>query len=66
MVYPDEIQPWSRQTSAGFQMIEVDGDHRFLHRNRALLRSTLCQFGGADQVPAPPVPVVEEVETAAA
>jgi surfactin synthase thioesterase subunit len=34
MVYTDEIREWSRHTDGGFQLIEVDGDHWFLNRNR--------------------------------
>jgi acyl transferase domain-containing protein/NADPH:quinone reductase-like Zn-dependent oxidoreductase/surfactin synthase thioesterase subunit len=41
MVYRDEMEPWAAQTSAGFRIHDVDGDHWFLHRHRALLRQTL-------------------------
>ena len=34
MVYTDEIREWERHTGAGFELIEVDGDHWFLNRNR--------------------------------
>jgi surfactin synthase thioesterase subunit/acyl carrier protein len=44
MVYRDEMTPWASQTSAGFQLTDVDGDHWFLHRHRVLLRQTLQQI----------------------
>jgi NADPH:quinone reductase-like Zn-dependent oxidoreductase/surfactin synthase thioesterase subunit/acyl carrier protein len=34
MVYTDEIREWAQHTDAGFELIEVDGDHWFLNRNR--------------------------------
>lgn len=41
MVYVDEIAPWREQTAAGFELIEVDGDHWFLNRNRELILKKL-------------------------
>ncbi|MDA1052331.1 MAG: SDR family NAD(P)-dependent oxidoreductase [Planctomycetota bacterium] len=41
MVYTDEIREWSRHTVGGFELIEVDGDHWFLNRNRELITATL-------------------------
>ena len=35
MVYTDEIREWARHTQGGFELIEIDGDHWFLNRNRA-------------------------------
>ena len=34
MVYTDEIREWTQHTIGGFELIEVDGDHWFLDRNR--------------------------------
>jgi surfactin synthase thioesterase subunit len=44
VVYTDEIREWSRHTLGGFDLIEVDGDHWFLNRNRALITATLAQI----------------------
>jgi surfactin synthase thioesterase subunit len=41
VVYPDEIQAWSQHTRGGFELIEVDGDHWFVNRNRLLISATL-------------------------
>src|SRR5262249_10735514 len=41
MVYTDEVREWARHTTGGFELIEVDGDHWFLNRNRALITETL-------------------------
>lgn len=41
MVYTDEIGEWAQHTRGGFELIEVDGDHWFLNRNRELIISTL-------------------------
>ena len=41
MVYTDEIREWARHTDGGFELIEVDGDHWFLNRNRELITATL-------------------------
>ncbi len=41
MAYTDEIREWSPYTAAGFELIEVDGDHWFLNRNRDRIASTL-------------------------
>ena len=50
MVYPDEIREWSQHTVGGFELIEVDGDHWFLNRNRELITATLQEI--AAKVPA--------------
>ena len=42
VVYTDEVQEWSRHTQAGFELIEVDGDHWFLNRNRELIGAKLA------------------------
>ncbi len=44
MVYVDEIAEWSRHTRGGFYLIQVDGDHWFLNRNRDLIVSTLQEI----------------------
>lgn len=41
MVYTDEVREWARHTEGGFDLIEVDGDHWFLNRNRELIVNTL-------------------------
>ncbi|KAK5214208.1 hypothetical protein LTR41_000400 [Exophiala xenobiotica] len=41
MVYPDEVAAWKTYTKE-FKLVEVDGDHWFLHRNRKLLLETLA------------------------
>ena len=41
MVYTDLIREWSGYTDGGFELIEVDGDHWFLDRNRDLIAATL-------------------------
>jgi acyl transferase domain-containing protein/NADPH:quinone reductase-like Zn-dependent oxidoreductase/surfactin synthase thioesterase subunit len=41
MVYTDEIREWSQHTRAGFDLIEVDGDHWFVNRNRKLITARL-------------------------
>jgi surfactin synthase thioesterase subunit len=33
-VYTDEIREWARHTDGGFELVDVDGDHWFLDRNR--------------------------------
>ena len=40
-VYTDEIREWTQHTVGGFELIEVDGDHWFLDRNRGLITATL-------------------------
>ena len=42
VVYTDEVQAWSRHTEAGFELIEVDGDHWFLNRNRERIGAVLA------------------------
>jgi len=41
MVYTDLIREWSGYTRGGFELIEVDGDHWFLDRNRELITTTI-------------------------
>lgn len=41
VVYRDEIEAWSGHTDADFKLIDVDGDHWFLNRNRDLIQATL-------------------------
>ena len=41
MVYTDEIREWARHTCGRFELIEVDGDHWFLNRNRERITATL-------------------------
>lgn len=45
MVYTDRIGEWSGYTTAGFDLIEVEGDHWFLDRNRELITETLRDIG---------------------
>ncbi len=40
-MYTDEIREWAQHTDGGFKLIEVDGDHWFLDRNRELIIATL-------------------------
>ena len=44
MVYPDEIQFWADHTHGGFELVEVDGDHWFLNRNRTALVDKLTHL----------------------
>ena len=44
MVYTDEVSEWSQHTRGGFNLIEVDGDHWFLNRNRELIIATLQEI----------------------
>src|ERR1043165_3106088 len=41
MVYTDEIREWRQHTRAGFELIEVDGDHWFVNRNRSRITARL-------------------------
>jgi surfactin synthase thioesterase subunit len=56
MVYTEEIREWDRHTGAGFDLIEVPGDHWFLNRNRELLNAAFheiaasCQLTKANQI----------------
>ena len=43
-VYTDEIQEWSQHTHGRFELIEVDGDHWFLNRNRERIGETLAEI----------------------
>jgi phthiocerol/phenolphthiocerol synthesis type-I polyketide synthase C len=49
MVYTDEIREWSRHTKGGFDLIEVDGDHWFLNRNRDTIIATLQNIASRHQ-----------------
>ena len=43
-VYTDEIRQWDQHTRGGFDLIEVDGDHWFLSRNRDQIIATFEQI----------------------
>lgn len=45
-VYTDEIREWSRHTDGGFDLIEVDGDHWFLDRNRERIIAAFQDLAG--------------------
>ena len=45
-VYTDEIREWSRHTDGGFDLIEVDGDHWFLDRNRERITAAFHDLAG--------------------
>jgi surfactin synthase thioesterase subunit len=47
MAYADEVREWSQYTQSGFELIEVDGDHWFLNRNRARITATLDEIAAA-------------------
>ena len=44
MAYTDEIREWSQYTKSGFELIEVDGDHWFLNRNRDRITARLQEI----------------------
>lgn len=44
MVYTDLIREWSQYTDGRFDLIEVDGDHWFLDRNRDLIIATFQEI----------------------
>jgi acyl transferase domain-containing protein/NADPH:quinone reductase-like Zn-dependent oxidoreductase/surfactin synthase thioesterase subunit/NADP-dependent 3-hydroxy acid dehydrogenase YdfG len=44
MVFADEIGDWAQYTAVAFEMIEVDGDHWFLNRNRELITAKLHEI----------------------
>lgn len=44
MVYTDEIREWSQHTQGNFELIEVEGDHWFLNRNRAFITSVFGEI----------------------
>lgn len=46
-VYTDEIREWSQHTHGKFELIEVDGDHWFLNRNRERIAETLTEIAGS-------------------
>jgi acyl transferase domain-containing protein/NADPH:quinone reductase-like Zn-dependent oxidoreductase/surfactin synthase thioesterase subunit/NADP-dependent 3-hydroxy acid dehydrogenase YdfG/acyl carrier protein len=57
-VYTDEIREWSRHTLGGFELVEVDGDHWFLNRNReritATFRAIAARSSERDSIEHPP------------
>ena len=61
-VYTDEISEWAQHSTGTFNLIEVDGDHWFLSRNRDLIVATLheiaagCHREALDQVVPSPSP----------
>ena len=59
MVYTDEIGEWSHHTDGGFELIEVDGDHWFLNRNRELIIATLQDIASIQRT----YPTVQSVTT---
>jgi surfactin synthase thioesterase subunit len=44
VVYADEIRAWAQHTNGAFELIEVEGDHWFLNRNRVLITATLADI----------------------
>ena len=46
MVYTDLIREWSDYTDGSFDLIEVDGDHWFLDRNRDVITARFQNIGG--------------------
>ncbi len=44
MVYTDEVRAWARHTRGRFELIEIDGDHWFLNRNRDRITATLSNI----------------------
>ena len=51
MVYTDLIREWSDYTDGIFDLIEVDGDHWFLDRNRSLITETFQEIVATLQRP---------------
>ena len=49
MVYTDWIREWSPYSLGGFELVEVDGDHWFLDRNRELIITTLRHIAAGAQ-----------------
>lgn len=43
-VYTDEIREWTQHTDGGFKLMNVDGDHWFLDRNRELIIAALQEI----------------------
>lgn len=44
IVYRDEMEPWRQQTTAAFELLEVDGDHWFLLRHKTLIEAKLNEI----------------------
>ncbi|TXT16384.1 MAG: hypothetical protein FD138_4770, partial [Planctomycetota bacterium] len=44
VVYVDEVREWAQHTDGGFELIEVDGDHWFLNRNRELIAAAFHEI----------------------
>ena len=49
VVYADEVREWAQHTDGGFELIEVDGDHWFLNRNRELITAAIRELAGRYQ-----------------
>ena len=47
--YIEQIREWDSYTQGGFEVIEVDGDHWFLDRNRDLITGTMQNIAAMDQ-----------------
>ncbi len=54
MVYTDEIRDWAQHTDGGFELIEVDGDHWFLNRNRERIIAAFHQIAARSRGTAGP------------
>lgn len=49
MVYTDLIREWSEYTTGQFELIEVDGDHWFLDRNREMITTAFYEIAAQFQ-----------------
>ena len=49
VVYADEVREWSQHTDGGFELIEVDGDHWFLNRNRELITAAFHEIAARNR-----------------
>lgn len=49
VVYVDEVKEWAQHTDGGFELIEVDGDHWFLNRNRELITAAFHEIAARFQ-----------------
>lgn len=63
MVYTDEIREWSHHADGGFKLLDVDGDHWFLDRNRELITAKLQDLG--DRYRQAPAKQVRQLSTTA-